>query len=1281
MHKRFLIFILFCLSFFTATAQELSLNRSITWDRGIVSEKSIYSPQENIYYLHFDKVVYYDPKTLFPYYYELIKIPDVTQKYKVELVNQQFTELDGNMTPKINFSSQLNSEIQVRSDVQFINKTPQLQVSFVPLRKNKLNGKIEKLVSFTLQVIPSSDKQYTNKTQKSAKNYVQTSVLNSGKWVKFKIASDGVYKITYSDIVKMGFSNPSAISLFGSGGKMLPEVAVGNAEDDLREIPTIKYLGTDNIFNEGDYLLVYLSGPISWKYDNNTGQFLHSLNFYSDYSYYYLTTDAGSSKNVKVENSVSGTPTNEVTTFNDYNFHELEKENILYSGRQWLGERFDMTSSYTFNFSFTNLVKSSPLKIHTVVAGASSVSSYFNIVESNNPVQTVPVSALSGDLSAVEATDNSSASMSKKTSDNVQLTLSYNNGGDASAVGWIDKFDVNVRRNMVFSGPFMFFRDAGSVGPGKISRFVLNNAGQTTEIFDISDIHNIKKVDAVYADGKLTFQLNTDSLHEFVALDNKGTFPSPFSSAEDVQPVMNQNLHGLSQPDLIVVTPSVFLDQANQLAGIHRNKDNLKVVVATTEQIYNEFSSGSPDIAALRNFVKMFYDRAGSVDLQPKYLLLYGDGSYDNKNNLKLSDNHNFIPTYQSENSFSESGTYTSDDYFGLLDDNEDMSTGLLDVGIGRIPVSSSSDTSMVGKINRYISSKTEGDWRNVVSFVADDEDAGLHAEQADLLSAEVKSANPDYNIQKIYLDAYQQVSSSVGQRYPQVNKAINEQVDKGTLIMNYTGHGGIYGWAQEQVLTDADIDSWTNSGKLPLFVTATCEFSKFDYLKETTAGERVLLQPNGGAIGLLTTTRVVYSGQNFTLNQNFYRYIFDHDSQGHKLRLGDIIRLTKNASGTDYNNRKFTLLGDPALELAYPANKVKIITDSLNGRIIGQNSDTLKALEKVRISGHIENQSGAFQNDYSGMLFPTVFDKSKSMTTLMNDDDSKKINFDLQNSVLYHGKASIHQGKFSFTFIIPKDIDYSYGKGKISYYAENSESDASGSYNNALVGGYSPSVVADSTGPDIRLYLNNEHFVFGGITDEHPVLLAKFSDKNGINTVGNGIGHDITCILDKNSSKSFVLNNYYESDTDSYQKGSIRYPLESLSEGNHNIKLKAWDTDNNSNEAYTEFVVSKSAKLVLNHVLNYPNPFTTHTSFYFEHNRPNTNLDVLIQVFTVSGKLVKTIETNINTDGFRAGPIDWDGLDDFGDKIGRGVYIFRVKLRSNMNETVEKFEKLVILR
>lgn len=1168
----------------------------------------------------------------------------------------------------------INSEPLIKSHIAYQQKNAILNIYIVPIRKNETTGKYERLIAFDIQL--SSNEEI--KSVSSVKSFSNNSVLANGNWYKIAVTKNGVYKIDYTFLSNLGIQpesiNPRNIRIYGNGGKMLPEKNSDFTYDDLIENAIIVEGESDGKFDTQDFILFYGQEPHSWKLNNSTGLFEHQLNLYSDTSYYFLNFDIGSGKRISTISSSNLTPTHTVTSFNDYAFYEKENINLIKTGRTWFSETFDAITNYNFSFSFPNLDINSTSHIKAQVAARHDNTTQFTINAHGNsliiPVNGVPTSCY---YCSYAALNNGTLTFNTPAGNAINVNIQY--GKTGSSVGWLDYIEVNCMRQLSMAGNQMSFRNIASVGTGNVAEYVLSNYTNNMQVWDVTDPFNINRINGTLNGSNFSFRLSSATLREFIAFKNENLFtPVPIGR------INNQNLHGLSFADFLIVTHPLFIQQANELADFHRN-DGLSVHVVNVEEIYNEFSSGSRDISAIRNFVRMFYERASNTAELPKYLLLFGDGSYNNRSNG--GNNTNFIPTYQSHNSLEPTASYVSDDFYGLLDLNEGgwLSSGieLIDIGIGRFPVKNRNEAqAVVNKIKSYNTPSTMRNWRNIIAFVGDDEDGSLHAKDAEKLATLVDTTYKSYNIEKIYFDAYRQEATPGGQRYPEVNEAIKRRVEQGGLILNYTGHGGEVGWAHERVLTVQEVNSWRNKN-MPLIFTATCEFSRFDDPNRTSAGELALLNPEGGAVALFSTVRLVYSFPNFILNKCFYENVFE-ELNGEMPRMGDVFRLTKNAAGGDLNHRNFTFLGDPALKLAYP--KERITTTNINNNPVITITDTLKALSKVTIKGFISNKNGQKISDFNGIIYPTVYDKKLNLETLENDGavKSPKITFNVWRNILYRGKASVKNGDFTFTFIIPKDIAYNFGFGRISYYAENQDYDAQGYFENFIVGGFDENAPVDNTGPNVKLYMNDEKFVFGGTTNENPRLLAYIEDENGINTTGSGIGHDITLVKNNETAKTIILNDYYEADLDSYQSGKVKYPFFNLEEGKYTLKFKVWDVYNNPGDAYTEFVVAKSAKLALNHVFNYPNPFTTHTQFMFEHNQPGIRLDIQIQIYTISGKLVKTIETFSNKDGFRIDGINWDGKDEYGDKIGRGVYIYRVKVKSQEGAVAEKFEKLVIL-
>lgn len=1251
------------------------------------------SDSESQHFLSFSGAQYAFEDDFLPRYSKKIALSGNEQNFSSVLINPTYEILSNEELILLKNSSKITSEIQVSSEVFKSKKKAYGVISFIPIRKNSTTGKFEKLISFDLSIRPGEPMKSLTR---SVHTYASNSVLQNGNWYKIGIQTDGIYKLSFSFLQNMGIDmatvSPQNIRIYGNGGEMLPELNSTARPDDLVENAVYIQGENDGVFNEEDYILFYGKGPNTWTYDSaSCPKFEHKIHLYSDSAYYFLTTDMGPGKRIQTQASTASAPTHIVNSFDDYAFHENSSINFIKSGRAWFGEYFENTSSYNFPFSFPNIDATQNATVKTNLASRYLISgnaTYAVSSQSGNTTITIPsvsgssydnyAKIMSGCYSFIPSSSTLTVNVTKQTAD---------------AIAWLDYIEVNVRRQLSMSGSQLIFRDAQSVGAGNIAQYELTS-NSTIQVWDISDKTDIK-LQLITNPSTTIYQfiLPADTLKQFVAFTG-----SSFHTPAACGTISNQDLHALTAKDFIIIAHPDFYQEALQLAAHHENRDTLSTLVVTPQQIYNEFSSGSQDISAIRDFVKMFYDRAANASEMPQYLLLFGDGSYDNKR--QTGSNSNYIPTYQSDNSTIPTSSYVSDDFYGLLDDNEGLwNSDAVDIGIGRFPVKTKAEAqAAVNKILNYtktgIPSETSsnsctsqtsgsafGNWRTTLCFVGDDEDGGIHETQANQQATLVDTTYNDYNIDKIYLDAYKQEATPGGNRYPEVVEAINKRIEQGTLILNYTGHGGELGLAHERIIEVSQINKWNNANKLFLLFTATCEFSRYDDPERTSAGEYAFLNTNGGAIALFSTVRLVFASPNFYLNLDFYKAAFERIN-GRMPRLGDLYEFIKTQSGgNSVNSRNFTLLGDPALTLAYP--QYTVATDSVNSMAVSPtSSDTLNALSIVTISGHVQDNNGNLLTSYNGVLYPAVYDKPQNITTLSNDGiaASPAFSFKLQKNILYKGKVSVNNGYFKFSFIVPKDIAYQYGTGRVSYYAENGNEDAKGYYEKIIIGGSNDNAPADATGPEISLYLNDIKFVFGGSTNENPDLYAILKDDNGINTVGNGIGHDITAVLDANTEKSIVLNDYYQSDLNSYKSGTIRYPFEELIEGKHTLKLKVWDVYNNSSESYTEFIVAKSANLALSHVLNYPNPFSTRTQFYFEHNQACDQLEVLVQVFTVSGKLVKSISQFVHTEGFRSEPIEWNGRDDFGDKIGKGVYLYRVKVKTSEGSTAEKYEKLVIL-
>jgi hypothetical protein len=814
--------------------------------------------------------------------------------------------------------------------------------------------------------------------------------------------------------------------------------------------------------------------------------------------------------------------------------------------------------------------------------------------------------------------------------------------------------------------------------------FTLSNAGNTIAIWDVTDPLRPKLQETTLSGAQMSFGVATQTLREFIAFNTNTGFITP----EAVGKMANQNLHGITRADMLIIYHPDFEAAAQQLAQHRNSHSNLTVALAPIGQVYNEFSSGARDLAAIRDFAKLIYER----DENFRYLLLIGDGSFDARDVYKLGGN--FIPVFERE-AMDALSAFPTDDYYAIFygTNRDNLILGPLNIGLGRLPVKTPDEAqAVVSKIIQYdVNPTAYGDWRNQLVFIGDDEDSNQHTNDADEIANKVKNSFPYFNINKLYLDAFPQVNTLGGDRVPALTEAINKAIFKGALVMTYLGHGGPKGWAQERILSISDITAWDNDQRTPLLVTATCTFAGFDDPAFVTAGEEVILNPRGGAMALMTTTRAVFANSNADLTERALFRLFQ-PVDGHAASLGEAMRLSKNTftgESSVVNARKFALLGDPAQQIALP--EFKVTTTFVDAHDVSDGQlDTLKALQKVTVKGIVTDAEGQLLPDFNGTVFPTVYDKAQNITTLGQDGGSIVRSFTLQKNVLFKGRATVLNGQFTFTFVVPKDINYQYGRGRISYYAADVDAsrDATGFYDGIVIGGTFPGALADDQGPVVEVFMNTEDFVFGGITNDKPVLLAKLQDDNGINVVGNSIGHDLDGVLDNNTQNTYLLNDFYEAELDDHTRGTVRYPLAKIAEGRHSIRVKAWDVANNSAEGYTEFIVANSEKIALEHVLNYPNPFTDRTCFQFDHNMAGQELDVLIQIYTVSGRLIKSLEHTMVSDGaLRLGDcIEWDGRDDYGDRLARGVYLYKVKVRSRLtgNNTLNgesDFEKLVILK
>ena len=1153
-------------------------------------------------------------------------------------------------------------------------------------------GVFKRVTSFTVNYQYGGSLNRTNLNNEE----IVSSVLSSGQWYRFYVEKSGVFRLSKSFLNAMGVNtngDPRNIKLFGNGGAMLPLSNSESAPIDLQE-NAVRFVGEeDGVFNNDDYILFYAEGPTEYNLESDT-----NINLYSDKSYYYITTQGSFGKRITLLNQPEDEPSLEITTFQDYQFHEVDENNLGKIGRRWFGERFDVENEKFFNFTFPNIVATEPAKIRVLAAGVSeTTASSMQVVINGNLASTIGFSIVDD---PILASGNSYQDNVLLPTQDVEVKLVYNNSGNPSTFGYLDFISIEATRGLIFDGnQFVFKNDQVALNSGVV-QYTLSNANNVQEVWDITDKYNVKSIVNSDQNSNIVFKDIAGSSKKYISVTNLDYYqPSRDSNSsvsnQDIKGTVFFNAQGeFEDLDYIIIANNNYVSQAERLAQINRDQYNLNVKVLTLNEIYHEFGSGKQDVAAIRNMVQYVYRNASEPNKRLKYLCLFGDASYDYKN--RISNNTNIVPTWNSVESFSLVSSFISDDFYGMMDENEGgmEEQELLDIAVGRILADTPQRAKdLVDKVEGYYGEESFGSWRNNVITISDDVDIKwekILQNTTDEIANEITAEKPFINVTKIHTDSYQQQSSASGERYPAVNDAIKNALDVGALVVNYFGHGGEDGLGGERLFTKVDAQEIRNLCKFNLFVTVTCEFTKFDNPQRQTAGEFTYWNKEGGAIGLITTTRQIFVTVGVVINEELDAYLFNFGSNDYP-SMAEALRLTKNDPSVVGINQKSLVffIGDPAMKLAIAKSEIRLT--AVNDVPLVEQTEPLKALDRVKMSGEVYDSSGNFLSNYNGIVTATVLDKEIERQTLANDgttDNGQLISLDFKTlgETMFKGQATVTNGKFDFEFVVPRDIGIPIGQGKVAFYSkqDNILSDKSGYSFDIQVGGINENAEEDNIGPVINLFMNDENFVSGGITNEQPALIARLQDNNGINTA-SGIGHDITAIIDDDESNPFVLNDYYEANIDDYQNGKLSYPFRDLEPGLHTLTLKAWDVYNNSSTAQIEFNVrDKDDELVITNVLNYPNPFIDYTEFWFNHNSSDV-LDVSVQIFTVSGKLVRTLNGQTSGGGKVTSSISkdivWDGRDDFGDKIGKGVYIYKLKVRSNrLNKQVEKIEKLVIL-
>jgi hypothetical protein len=1115
--------------------------------------------------------------------------------------------------------------------------------------------------------------------------YATQSALSEGKWVKISVSETGFYKLTFADLKKMGFSNPEKVSVHGYGGWPMEEnFAIVKYMDD---VPPVE------VWRGNDYILFYGKGSVKWTANIDRKTFTHENNAYSTLGYYFVTDATETNDMLSV--SWEGNADVELATYDDYMLYESDKYSITNAGRpntgrELYGESFDTRTSQTFKFSTPGITDEAAKIAFRFVANLKSNPCIVRLSANGTPLTFsdsiiyVNTSENSPYIAAYAISPEVVWAGAKNETTNVNISFSM-----PQQTSHLDYIRLMMQRQLQPYETCTFFRSFASID--NHSRFIIKNASGNIRVFDVTEGRPVQQIETSLSGSELSFTIPADAkLREFAMVDLSKNIATP----EVVGEVKPQNLHGLSQTDLVILAPDLFVAEAERLAAFRQTNDHLTVTIVTPEQVYNEFSSGVPEATAVRRFMKMFYDRRTSDADAPKYLLLFGDGRFDNR---KLTDvwknsSDNYIITYQSKETLNEY-SYVTDDYFGFLRDGEGVNpvSATMCIGVGRFPVSTLTQAkNAVDKVIAYTKESKPGAWKNKICLVADDGNSGDkyridHMYQANSLAVYMENNHPAYITKKLYFDAFKRSMAGGKPTYPDIQTNIQKELKEGVLIINYTGHGDAVSWAEERVMTQTDIINATYPN-LPLWIIAACDFAPFDQ-PASSAGEDVFLNKKSGGIAVFSTSRVAWSEPNARMNSQFMKYLFEKNNGRHQT-LGEVMKNAKNDCKL-IDLMSFVLLGDPSMTLTYP-DEYKLDITEINGKTITDEPINIRAFEKINIKGNVNTSDGASNDRFAGMLSVTVFDSQEYITTLNNSgtltdegDPNTFSYFDYPN-IMYIGNDSVRNGAFGFSFTVPKDISYSYQNGKISLYAvdEINRMEANGVYKNFTVGGTADIILPDETGPEIRaLYLNRPDFRDGDRVNTTPLLTAIVWDESGINVGGSSIGHDIMLTIDNNPVLTYSLNSYYST----YLAGAeceaiVKFPMPALESGRHTAEFKVWDIHNNSNTRTLSFVVADNYRPVIVDLIAGPLPATDYVNFMISHDLPETNVDVEIQVFDLAGKLQWQYRESGSSSLFDSYRIHWDLTNGAGARLPSGIYVYRVIISSNQSQEVSKAKKLIIL-
>ena len=1162
----------------------------------------------------------------------------------------------------------------------------QINYQFIPIIRK--NGVLHKLTSakISIKAIPHPTESRTR--SENGKRYAENSVLASGIWKKIHITKDGIYRLTPEFLTEMGFNHIDNVRLYGYGGHQQDEALDADADfDDLEEVPLYKT-------NKGE-LLFWGNGLIHWEGTNRI------FNAYATKATYFLT-EGEIRPDIEYEHEFTATTKQTITTTLGHALHEVDDFAWFRGGRN-LVESTLFSGAQSRNYTLTGINSLGDERL-TVVFTGNDVATPLTIWANGMTVATKNIPAPGSYMYYSEGKYlNMNVSDMSTGTDTWKITLATQGpfATDSRVQGRLDYIALSYTAPLELKNGLVRFGDGCSgigIGTGTSSAVTRTFSGATEfreigagtdgniEIMRIGRRGNpAKLIPAKNAEDGLFFS-TADGTLPFVAFDPTYAFPEP-TAGENVD---NQNLHALDSTDMVIIVPASgkLTVQAQRLAEAHKEYDKLNSTVVRADHIYNEFSSGTPDATAYRRFMKMLYDRGMENGTAPRYLLLMGDCAWDNRmksTTWKSYSSNDYLLCYQSENSYSDTHSYCWEDYFGIMDDGEgtNPTKDVSDIGIGRFPVTTEAQARiMVDKTIAHLQRANAGEWCNKVVILGDDGDNNTHMNDANRVANRIAETAPDIDIEKIMWDNYQMVNQGLYNSYPEIRALMSKKIQDGAMMFNYTGHGATYLMSHERVITLDDMRAW-KSDRLPLWYVAACDIPPFDS-QEENLGEAAVLNDGGAAVAFIGTTRTVYSTQNYYLNQFFSQYLFELDEDKRRISVGDALRMAKgsvvsnNYDGSQPQNKlQYALLGDPALVFGNPLPKV--VLDSINGEPLN-GQQKLNAGSLVRLSGHIEKEKGTADYDFNGTVYFRLYDNKAVITTKGNTGDDPFTYTDW-NKEINNGTDSIIGGRFSTTVIIPKDINYSDENGRLVFYATSNDltSEANGSNENFLVGGYSSSFETDTIGPEIFMYLNDKNFADGDAVNNNPIFAAELYDESGIQYNGNGIGHDLQLCIDGDPKKTFSLNSYYVQNRGDYTRGNVYFAdMPELEQGAHWLTFRAWDMMNNTSIKTLKFVVGENLQPEILTLMLEEDVVSGNTNFHIGYNFPGLECQFCIEIYSTSGAV--QWKEDVSTAG-KSGiiTIPWNGKNGDGATLNNGIYICRVTASYNGSKKSHKEKKFIL--